>query len=91
MSEHPLSRLVGEDSHRNWIVGVVSFAIVALLGGLISLDRDHVGTTADQALAKATAVEREHAVLKARLDSDLRAIKEDVAEIKQILRERGTQ
>ena len=87
-SDHPLARLVGEDSHARWVVAIVSIALVSLVGSLLALDRDHVSTMAREALVKAIAVEKDNAVLKARLDSQLSAIRDDVAEIKEILRER---
>jgi hypothetical protein len=83
--EHPVARLIGTDSHTKWIVGFVSLAIVGLLGTLLKLDRDHISRDSREALLKATAVEMENAVLRERLDANFRAIREDLAEIKEKL------
>jgi len=86
-AEHPIAKLVGSDSHTKWIVAIVSFAIVGLLGALLKLDRDHVASTANSALLKATSVEMQNAVLRERLDGQLSAIRDDLAEIKETLKQ----
>lgn len=85
--DHPLTKLIGSnDTHTKWVVWFVGLAIVGLLGTLLKLDRDHVSTTAHDALLKATAVEMQSAVLRERLDSQLTAIREDLADIKKELK-----
>jgi hypothetical protein len=78
-----------DSSHSKWVQWFVGISIVGLLGTLLALDREHVSSTAHAALLKATAVEKENAVLRERLDSQLESIREDVAEIKEMLRDGG--
>ena len=66
---------------------VLVTALVGALGALVMLDRAHLSTTARNPLSKATANEKNLAVLTARVDARIGQIQEDVAEIRDILRE----
>jgi hypothetical protein len=75
------------NGHTKWVVGVVSMAIVAALGTLVSLDRMQLVTTSENALAKSTANERKIEVLATDVQGKLSRLQEDVREIKTLLQE----
>ena len=75
------------NGHTKWVVGVVSMAIVAALGGLVGLDRAQMVRTGESALAKATINEKRVEVLATDVQGKLSRLQDDVKEIKTLLQE----